>query len=210
MMKDAALTPIAPEEVVAALTAPFAPKQAVELRDRRVTGALDLRGRDLCGFDLSGCAFDGPVLLDGATTRGLSWFRGCAFAARLSGTGARFGNDLRLDNARLARDLSLSRAEFWGALVLDGTEVSGTAFLDTMQVLGSFSVAGTRFAAPVSMEGTDAWGGLWAQGAQFASRLTATGMEIHGRTWLRDVRLGEGAGLSRLTSQLRLYGYLWS
>ncbi|WP_238366712.1 hypothetical protein [Mesobacterium pallidum] len=209
-MKDAPLTPIPAAEVVGALTVPFTPKEAVDLRDRRVTGALDLRGRELCGFDLSGSLFEGPVLLDGATTRGLSWLRDCRFEAKLSGEGARFGNDLRLDGSVIAGELSLSKAEFWGALVLDGAEVQGTAFLDAMQVLGSLSIPGTRFAAPVSMEGTDAWGGLWAQGARFASRLNATGMEIHGRTWLRDVRMGEGTGLTRLTSQLTLYGYLWS
>jgi hypothetical protein len=210
-MKDAALIPISPDEVVAAVTQPFTPKLAVDLQGRRVLGPLDLRGRELCGFDLSGSVFEGPVLLDGAVTRGLSWLRDCQFSARISAEGARFGSDLRLDGAGIGSDLTLSKSEFWGALVLDGAEITGTAFLDRLQVLGSLSCANTTFGGPVSLEQCDALGGLWADSAQFDARITATGMEIHGRTWLRGLRFAEGSGstLARLVLQLRLYGYLW-
>ncbi|MWD28374.1 hypothetical protein E0K89_012880 [Aquicoccus sp. SCR17] len=212
-MTETALTPLAAEELVAIVTAPFAPKEAADLRHRRVTGAVDLSGRELSGFDLSGSRFEAPVTLDNAQTRGLSWFRDCRFEAGLSAEGALFGVDLRLDGARLAGDLTLSKAELWGALVLDRAELGGTAFLDAMQVLGSLSCAGTRFDGPVTLEGTDAFGGFWADGAEFGSRVTATGMEIHGRTWLRNARFAAGqagASVSRLISQLRMYGYLWS
>lgn len=211
-MKDAALSPLDPSELEARLTAPFTPKEAADLTGRRVTGPVDLRGRELCGFDLSGSAFEGPVRLDGAVTRGLSWLRGCDFAAGLSAEGALFGVDLRLDEAQLHGDLTLSKAEFWGALVLDRAQVEGTAFLDAMQVLGSLSCAGTRFDGPLSLEATDAFGGLWADAATFGSRVTATGMEIHGRTWLRNAGFaaGQGGSVPRLISQLRMYGYLWS
>lgn len=211
-MKDAALTPIEPEAVIAALTAPFEPKVAADLRGHRVSGELDLRGRELCGFDLSGSVFEGPVLLDRCTTQGLSWFRGCTFQSQLSAQDSRFGTDLRLDEARINGNLTLSKAEFWGALVLDKARIASTAFLDNMQVLGSLSCADTCFDGPVSLEQTDALGGLWADATLFGSRVTAAGMEIHGRTWLRHVRFGDGSGnpMARLLPQIRLYGYLWN
>ena len=104
-MKDAALTPIEPEAVIAALTAPFEPKVAADLRGHRVSGELDLRGRELCGFDLSGSVFEGPVLLDRCTTQGLSWFRGCTFQSQLSAQDSRFGTDLRLPLIRASSSL---------------------------------------------------------------------------------------------------------
>lgn len=211
-MMDAALIPIAPEAVLDAVSRPFEAKAAVDLRGRRVTGALDLRERELCGFDLSGTLFEGPVLLDGCVTQGIGWFRNCTFQSRVSAIGARFGTDLRLDGSSVAGNLALSKSEFWGALVLDRAEINGTAFLDNLQVLGSLSCAAARFAGPVSLEQTDALGGLWADGARFKSRVTATGMEIHGRTWLRHVRFDDAGTttLARLTPQIRLYGYLWN
>ncbi|QOL81334.1 pentapeptide repeat-containing protein [Pseudooceanicola spongiae] len=207
------LTDIAPAELVAALSAPFHPGEALDLTGRRVTGPVDLSGRDLCGFDMTGSRFEGAVTAKDTVFRGLTWFRDCQFAGAFTAVGALFGHDARFDGSVFAAELDLSRAEARGTMVLDRVQANAPVWMDRMQILSSLSLAGADFAATVSLEETEAYGGLWADRAQFGARVTARGMEVHGRTWLKGVQMAppapNAAPAASLARQIRSYGYVW-
>lgn len=202
------MTPITPEALCAALTAPFAPGEALDLTRRRVSGTLDLRGLTLSGFDLSGSVFDGPVDMSEATCSGLTWLRDCTFSAGLRGVETVFGHDLRLDGSTIGGTLDLNSAEMRGTLVLDDATIDGTSDLRAIQVLSSLSCARTTFQGPVDLSGAECLGGLWADRASFEDGVTATQTEVHGRAWLRKSRVS-GPSSRALQSQLVTYGYLW-
>lgn len=202
------MTPITPEALRAALTAPFVPGEALNLTRHRVTGALDLRGLALTGFDLGGSVFDGPVDLSEARCLGLTWLRDCTFSAGLRGIEAIFGHDLRLDGSSINGTLELRAAEMHGTLVLDGTTIAGTADMRDIQVLSSLSCARTTFQGAVDLSGAECLGGLWADRARFEDGVTAARTEVYGRAWLRKSRVS-GPSSQPLQMQLVTYGYLW-
>lgn len=207
------MTPVSPQDLRAALTAPFVPGEALDLRARRITGPLDLAGQVLCGFDLTGSVFEGPVSLAGATCRGLTWLRDCRFEDETDGQAAVFEHDLRFDGSQFRGALCLQDAEMRGTLVLDRAVLKGRAALDRMQVLSSFSCAGTSFEGPVALAGANCLGGLWADGAAFRSGVGAGGTEVHGRTWLRRAQFSQPAaadGGLTLEQQITAYGYVWT
>lgn len=198
---------ISPADITSVLTTPHAHKSAHDLRGRRVTGALDLSGGILGGFDMTGSVFEGPVRCDDVTFTGLTWLRNCRFLGGVSARATQFAQDARFDDSDITGTFDMSGASFMGQLVLDGARIEGSAFLDELEVLGSLSMARAGFDGPVSLEGTEALGGLWADKTAFRNRLTATGMEIHGRNWIRGARFVTGLPLPL---QALSYGYVWS
>ncbi|AHD03176.1 pentapeptide repeat-containing protein [Leisingera methylohalidivorans] len=207
------MTPMSPQELRAALTAPFVPGEALDLRARRITGALDLSGQSLCGFDLTGSVFEGRVTLAGATCLGLTWFRDCVFEQGLDGGGAVFGHDLRCDGAEFRGDACLRGAEMRGTCVLDAAVLRQETDLAGAEILSSFSCAATRFHGPVDLAGATLLGGLWAEGAIFQSGVNASDAEVYGRTWLRRITGADDRGGSchaSLMEQITPYGYMWT
>lgn len=202
------MTPVSAQELLKALTAPFVPGEALDLRARRVTGALDLSGQSLCGFDLTGSVFEGPVSLRAATCLGLTWFRDCVFERGLDGSNAVFAHDLRCDDSEFRGPVTLRDAEFRGTCVFDNAVIASAVDLTNVEVLSNFSCATTRFEGSVDLSGAILSGGLWADRADFRNGVHAIGTEVHGRTWLRDsmVREGREAFLKDITS----YGYVWA
>ncbi len=190
------------------LTRPWKHGEAVNLRDVRVTGMLDLTGLALCGVDFSGAVFEGEVTARGARFDGLAWFKGAHFAAAADFSGAMFVSDARFDAANFAAKARFSGAEFRGIADFAQAAFHDAADFRALTCYGNADFARIRAQGRTSFAGSEFLGGFWADKAALPADADLRDTQVHGRLWLRGARRGNAAlaerdfGLS--------FGYCWT
>ena len=81
------------------LSKPWVFGEAADLKGVIIEDALDLSGLKLCGFDLAGSRFEGPVTAKHTHFQGLSWFEGAEFQQDVDFSAAQFDNDAKFEAA---------------------------------------------------------------------------------------------------------------
>lgn len=160
---------------------PYRFGEFVDLTNRLIKQPLDLSGLTLCGLDLSGTVLEDQVCFDGATLKGLSWFRGVRFLSGASFKSACFFSDARFDDSEFILAASFEAAEFRGIATYDRCKSHMQLAFDGCMFNGNFSVAGAQFDEAITLVDSVMMGGFWREGVDNDRLADANRCEIFGR-----------------------------
>ncbi|MEO0382623.1 MAG: pentapeptide repeat-containing protein [Pseudomonadota bacterium] len=197
-----------PEVLRDQLSEPWHHGEHHDLRGIVCEGPVDLSGKRIAGFDLSGARFPHGFVARGTVFEGLSWFGGVRFQGPVDFTGATFTNDARFEACVFEGAVRFASADFRGIARFDGAHFHQDADFSSVVSYGNFSLQAVQARGRFSCAGCEWLGGLWCQDVRLSDAADLSDTQVHGRLWLRNAMHGNrllGANQFSMT-----FGYSYS
>ena len=167
-----------PDALEADLQQPWRHGEHLEARGAVIESSVNLDGKALRGFDLTGAHIKGDVSARGATFLGLAWLIDARINGVLDLTGARFKIDLRADGLT-AEALLLDEVQVRGVLDLARVRTERIA-LSRALIIANLTLEGATVRTETDLSESEFMGGFWAESARLG-QLDTLGSDLHGR-----------------------------